>query len=131
MAYRLPSFNLVCNISQAGNAAYPPSVKPTMPYRLSGVACSLVYGQRVNMIDGFTATSSAISALSMCLLLPALTDIRSAQNNAGRLDCVECPAGSGRWYWVQAVDDIAKGWPNEHRTALLFQMSQTWPIPYP
>jgi hypothetical protein len=56
--------------------------------------------------------------LSPALLLPPLTDIRD--NSCGtRSDVVECPADTRRWYNVSAVDDIGKGFDNEHRVATL------------
>lgn len=55
----------------------------------------------------------------MYLLLPALTDIRDAACASGYTDIVEVPDGSGRWYSVEYVDDVAKGFTNEYRVAVL------------
>jgi hypothetical protein len=76
----------------------------------------------------------------MIILLPPLTDIRS-KIASGQSDMVEVPAGSGRWYGAAAVDDIGKGFPNEHRAAFLLQASSYlnptvyaglfWPVPMP
>jgi hypothetical protein len=48
-------------------------------------------------------------------------------------DLVEVPAGTGRFYRVQWVDDLGKGFDNEHRFALLLQTNtfSPWPIPMP
>lgn len=67
--------------------------------------------------------------LWMLVMLPSATDIRPP-NSAGGADKVEMPAGSGRFYQVQFVDDIGKGFPNEHRFAILAQMG-VWPTPIP
>jgi hypothetical protein len=66
----------------------------------------------------------------MTLMVPALTDIRGPQDTVS-FDMVECPLGSGRWYRVCAVDDIGKGFANEHRAALLFALPTSWIAPYP
>jgi hypothetical protein len=66
----------------------------------------------------------------MNLLVPALTDVRGPQDPVGP-DMVEVPAGSGRWYQVVFVDDIAKGFSNEHRTASIFALYASWTPPYP
>jgi len=54
----------------------------------------------------------------MILLLPKLADIRAAWNGNAQ-DVVEVPAGSKRFYSVNMVDDVGKGFQNEHRFALL------------
>jgi hypothetical protein len=79
------------------------------------------------------------STFANLLLLPALTDIRSGLLVV-QPDFVQIPAGSGRWYQVVAVDDIGKGFPNEHRAAQCMQVSVLtdaglsgllWPVPMP
>jgi hypothetical protein len=67
----------------------------------------------------------------MSLLLPPLSDVRGPQDSSGFTDVVEVPAGSGRYYGVAAVDDIGKGYSNEHRTASLYALPGTWLAPYP
>jgi hypothetical protein len=119
MPFKLPSFNLVCNIWSVG--ALPP-----LPARLSP-ACNLAWGRRVNPLP------SGGSEVVMTLLLPAGTDIRSSLTFSGA-DVVEVPAGSGRFYSVFGVDDIAKGFANEHRGAILLGVrlgGAFWPTPIP
>ncbi len=76
------------------------------------------------------------------LLVAAFTDIRDfACGLPYPYDIVECPSGSGRWYAVGIVDDVAKGFPNEYRMAFLSKLCDTvdspnnvgsnWPIPIP
>jgi hypothetical protein len=111
MAFTLPTFNLNANIwrvsGTGGNYAAPDVV----------TLCNLSPGRRV-----FTAIPTVIAAqktaLVMELLLPKLTDIRSAWNGL-QADLVEVPAGSKRFYGVNDVDDIGKGFVNEHRFAIL------------
>jgi hypothetical protein len=71
--------------------------------------------------------------------LPAGTDIRDEGVDPGVADCVEVPAGSGRFYLVDYVDDVAKDFPNEYRIAVLvkvggagfFPTFPLWPQPIP
>lgn len=120
MAFVLPTFNLTCNIFTNGLG--------WGPLRLSS-PCNLAYSKRVNQMvsEGFFPVNAA-------LLLPALTDIRGPLNASG-FDGVECPAGSGRWYIVSGVEDIGKGFANEHRCATLRPSGGPggvlWPTPIP
>jgi len=127
MSYRLPAFPLLCNI------ATPPAPGvasiPTPPYRLNLVKCQLTYGRRVNVASTGGTGVPGIPLLAMSLLLPKLTDIRGPQDSVS-FDMVEVPAASGRWYWTAAVDDIAKGFANEHRTAAIFALAKAWIAPY-
>ena len=75
----------------------------------------------------------------MELLMPALTDIRAASDVA-LADIVECPKASGRFYLVRYVDDIGKGFGNEHRFALMIMFDKqvdfidasfAFPVPLP
>jgi hypothetical protein len=127
MAYTVPQFPLLCNIASGG------STWPIVP-RITNVKCNLAFGRRVethNSTDG---------SLNMSLLVPAGTDIRGGATPASPgNDIVECPAGSGRTYKVLAVDDIGKGFSNEHRIAILAAVSMAqvgggthyWPVPIP
>jgi hypothetical protein len=58
------------------------------------------------------------------------TDIRDL-NTATGYDIVEVPAGTGRLYLVEQVDDVGKGFLNEHRCATLSKGLFTWPSPIP
>lgn len=132
MAFTVPQMPLVCNI-YAG---------PWLTKALrSSPDCNLAWGRRVQL-SGHNAGDfdSLPVSLSQVLLLPALTDIRDGVQTL-HPDIVECPAGSGRWYQVLAVDDIGKGFPNEHRGAVLTAISSfvdavgfagcLWPLPVP
>jgi hypothetical protein len=129
MAFSLPTFNLVCNVF-TGPA---PIVGPP---RLSPV-CNLAVGRRVQQPGQQWGSDGAIG---MCpsLLLPPLTDVRDLTNSTG-YDFIEVPAGSGRVYQVSLVEDIGKGFSNEHRAAALVKASSNidpvayagivWPTP--
>ena len=128
MGFKLPTFNLTCNISQ-------PDVVDTVgipdePYRIYGQPCQLTYGRRVQVTATGGTAEVGVLVLTMNLLLPAKVDIRGPQDVV-TFDMVEVPAGSGRWYQVTGVDDIGKGFSNEHRTATIHAVAKTWTPPYP
>src|SRR5215831_8672184 len=128
MAFRLPTFNLLCNIKPLLVSGAPSPPGP--PWRLVDIPCQLTYGRRVSMTQTGGTGDVGVVILTMNLLLPALTDIRGPQDKVAP-DQVEVPAGSGRFYQVKGVDDIGKGFTNEHRTASLFAWPGTWMAPYP
>jgi len=119
MAYRLPVFNLSCNIASFG---LWPVVRVVSP-------CNLAYGRRVNVASTGGTTFIGIPLVTMTLLLPPRTDVRGPLS-ATSADLVEVPAGTGRFYTVAFVDDIGRGFTNEHRCAVLEQQAPTatpWP----
>jgi len=116
MIYTLPDFNLTILVWR-GPTAFP----PVGPSALT-TSANLTPGRRGPLLPSFDGQD-------MFLLLPAGTDIRSAITG-GANDTVEVPAGTGRYYEVTFVDDVAKGFANEHRFALLMQRG-IWPTPIP
>jgi hypothetical protein len=121
MAFSVPTFNLTCNIWRgASGPPAPPSVV---------AECNLAWGRRVSH---FPSGLGVDPASAMTLLLPVGTDIRSLVCATGS-DWVEVPAGTGRFYVVLGVDDVGKGFPNEHRAALLLPTDNfgPWPSPIP
>ena len=128
MAFRLPSFNLLCNITTCDVANVP--AIPTLPIRLPNQTCQLCYGRRVNVASTGGTSTVGILSIAMTLLVPPLVDVRGPQDVTSA-DMVEVPAGSGRWYFVVAVDDIGKGFANEHRTAVMSALAKSWVPPYP
>ncbi len=126
--FRLPVFNLLCNISEPFIAGEP--IPPVPPFRLTNQECALVYGRRVNVMSTGGTEIPGVPIQAMNLLLPKQTDVRGPQDTIS-FDCVEVPAGTGRWYQVCMVDDIGKGYANEHRTACLFAIAFDWGAPYP
>lgn len=128
MAFRLPTFNLRCVITQP-DVPLTPAI-PTAPYRIVDQLCQLTYGRRAQVVSTGGTTTAGVLVLSMNLLLPKLIDVRGPQDTVS-WDMVEVPAGSGRWYQVVAVDDIGKGFSNEHRSASIFALAGGWTAPYP
>jgi len=117
VAYHLPTFNLVVNIwwDPVNWLLNPPSLVTTG---------NLCIGLRVWAQQTYNDTL-------MYLLLPPLTDVRDNLNGPGVAgDVVEVPAGTGRFYRVQHVDDVGKGFANEHRYCLLSKLG-AWPVPIP
>ncbi len=112
MSYTLPFFPLGTQIYTAGGG--PPAAP-----RLT-LNTQLVAGHRRSLPPLLAALATVVHG-HMWLLLPPFTDIRGA-NSAGGADIVQCPSNSGRLYSVVYVDDIAKGFTNEHRMALLDQI---------
>ena len=118
MAFVLPTFVLDINIWRHDTpTSDPPDVVTTGQLR----------GPQLNATM-YSAENSFIG--SMLLLLPALTDIRDDNGPLGSSDYVEAPAGSGRFYQCFEVDDVAKGFDNEHRFACLRKVTP-WPQPIP
>jgi hypothetical protein len=118
MGFTVPTFNLSVNVWRSGGT--PPAPPDLVLFG------NLAWGKRVQtgMADFDTLLSERIQ-----LLLPAGSDVRSVVC-AATADNVEVPAGSGRVYFVMFVDDIGKGFSNEHRVAVL-QQRPTWPAPIP
>jgi hypothetical protein len=97
-------------------------------------------GRRINWPWSEGDVGLGADGYTPALLLPALTDVRSAVQGVEN-DVIEVPAGSGRWYNVAGVDDVGKGFDNEYRIVSLRQISHFrdwiplgipyWPIPMP
>lgn len=122
--YRLPTFNLTCNIWHTdwypATAEGPPDLVVVCQLRINRGTFGIP-------IAPFGANNYGVE---MWLNMPKGTDIRGRYglglNNA---DTAEVPAGSGRWYTVLAVDDVAKGFDNEYRVACLAGYFSPVPIP--
>lgn len=121
MPFNLPTFNLDVNIWR--NASGPPAAPDVT------VKGNLAWGRRVSSNQGIEDPQGEPF---MTLLLPPGTDIRSSRTASG-FDWVEAPAGTGRLYKTLGVDDIGKGFSNEHRAAILVATSNfgVWPSPIP
>lgn len=122
MAFVVPVFPIFCDIFDA--TAPPPG-----PARLTS-PCNLSQGRRVLLNVLVDSTNADVFGLSI-LLLPALTDIRGRETMGPGIDWVEVPAGSGRIYGVFRVDDMGKGFANEHRFAAIAPVPSLFPWPAP
>lgn len=132
MAFSVPTFNLKCNVYDG------PWVSKVL--RIADLECNLALGRRVQQLEqdffGFGR-----GAASPCLLVPAGSDVRDLSQNIAHPDLIEVPSGSGRWYTVNLVDDVGKGFDNEYRIVAMAKISQSydtsaypglaWPIPMP
>lgn len=118
MAYSTPQMPLTINIWTKGIG--PPALpRITSPAQLRGIG----HPQPIQ------ASVAPSVTLVMLLCLPQGTDIRDGSVVSGE-DTIECPAGSGRMYVCRFVDDIAKGFANEWRFALIAKI-HPWPTPIP
>lgn len=131
MPFRLPTFNLVCNLGSSDSLFFPGDFPPPAVWRLVNQPCQLAYGRRINSANGGGYTTGGTPGFHSYLLLPPLTDVRGVQDVTGLPDQVEVPAGSGRYYTVAWVEDIGKGFPNEHRSADIYPYLYSWVPPYP
>lgn len=135
MAFTLPEFNLGVNIF----------TREPFPFGAPRVVTvgNLAFSRRVASQSSLWDISEF--SILMYLLLPVGTDIRDNSGfggSAANADLVEVPAGSGRIYLVTSVDDIGKGFANEHRCAMLAKAYEDvggtgtfpgilWPVPMP
>jgi hypothetical protein len=134
MVYTLPTFNLSCNVFSMGGGTWA-----TRSLRIGLLPCNLAMGRRVQQYSLGTANDST-NAAAPSILVPPLSDVRDF-SSGGQADMIECPAGSGRWYQVLGVDDIGKGFANEHRLVWAEKAFQQldpgrffgcqWPVPIP
>jgi hypothetical protein len=132
MAYRIPTFNMFCDIYTGIGGAYPPLGLVGGVPRNPGVRCALAHGRLSSKVAPSGTGFGELPITVMQLMVPAGTDIRGFENDAlNGLDQVEVPVGSGRWYCVTSVDDVGKGYPNEYRLAYVQAIIQTWTPPYP
>lgn len=127
MSFALPSFPLLCNISTC-DVPNVPGV-PHNPPRLMAVPCNLAWGRRSNSMSTGGTNVAGVIVSATDLLLPPRTDVRGPQDTISA-DMIECPRGSGRWYFVTAVDDVGKGFPNEYRIAVIIALAGSWIAPY-
>jgi hypothetical protein len=133
MAFSVPSFPLAVDIYSG------PWLTKVLRLSTTG---NLALGRRGQTFPDFEDVGTPqVSTGPMYLLLPALTDVRDMNQNIAANDLVEVPSGSGRWYGVLLVDDVGKGFANEHRYAHIDKISERvnagafaglfWPTPLP
>lgn len=121
MSFTVPTFNLHYNLWRSGNA--PPAAPDATG------DCNLAFGRRVSSYQGVISTPNEPI---MSLLLPPGEDVRGPMCLHPDT-CIEVPAGTGRFYTILGLDDSGKGFPNEHRVALLSwtDLFGDWPSPIP
>jgi len=132
MAFTVPDFNLPVDIYTG------PWIGKVLRLSTTG---NLALGRRVQQfILDVAVPQLEVSSMQLALLLPPGTDLRD-KFQGGQNDVIECPAGSGRWYGLEAYDDVGKGFSNEYRIAVISKIGQAvdgtlypglvWPIPCP
>lgn len=119
MPFTVPTFPITAF------AWYPPNVPP-LPPDLVGIPCNLVGPGKRSV--GYYPHPGVVNP-QWILMVPKGTDLRDFSNGPGTY-YVEVPAGTGRYYSVVIVDDVAKGFDNEYRVAYLEKVG-TWPTPIP
>ena len=128
MAYHAPTFNLSCSIwHDYDGGDLPPMIPPDL-----AADCQLRWCGR-GPAEAYAPVVSEETPWQpgWQLLFPAGTDIRDVYSgNVRRKDVIECPSTSGRFYIVNYVDDVAKGFTNEYRIAIVTKTGE-WPIPMP
>lgn len=119
MSYRIPHFPLIAW------AWYPPNHPPLVP-DLVEIPCNLV-GPGKRSVGYFP--HPGVVKPEWIVFLPKGTDVRDSYSQPGT-HYLEIPGGSGRYYEVIIVDDVAKGFTNEYRVAYVSKTG-TWPTPIP
>lgn len=126
MSFHVPSFPLLCHI-YGGQGLGPPLPKAVTQ---ANVRCQL----QMPRGERFLQTTSQGTVVIMRVLLPKGTDVRAQTIDNPNPDALEIPAGTGRFYKVLAVEDVARGFPNEARAAIIApnpQLHGWWPFPLP
>lgn len=109
MAYTLPTFIVPVNIWRSASSVLdPPDVE---------AVGNMQFGRAVRM-TAMETSETLPSYMVAYLLLPKDTDVRDNLMPGGA-DHVEVPAGSEIFYKVDFVENIARGFTNEHRVAVL------------
>lgn len=121
MSFHLPNFNLFADVYHAPWVV-PPGRGPDAVF-----PCNLTPGRRQQAAlwtpSGATDQSSRTYAL-----FPPSVDVRDKVNVGGG-DLVQIPSGSGVFYQVVSVHDVAKGFSNEYRVAVLQKVATPTPMP--
>ena len=121
LAFILPTFNLEATIHTWTQDAWP--------WPIRGETICQLRAPDMSVCSVFSGSGQVLTG--MVLLCPKGTDIRDFYTAPGtHPDQIEVPKGSGRVYAVTYSDDIAKGFDNEHRFAVLRKVL-VWPTVMP
>ena len=134
MAYSLPDFNLTIGHFRSF-APYSFSTKTSLGTFMGQLRG---YGAHPRVTARYSTTSVDYPS-GWSVLCPPATDLRDALCSSASFDLLEIPSASGRWYIVNYVDDIARGFPNQYRLGILEKLNINspvsgvpfWPSPIP
>jgi hypothetical protein len=124
MGFIVPQMPLKANVWST------PTSPPVGAPRIANLDCNLAWGRRVGVPSTGGTGALGVVLMTMTLLVPKGTDLRSDPDRGVAADLVEVPAGTARYYWVAFVDDLGRGFPNEHRGAILVPVFPR-PVPLP
>lgn len=116
----VPMFPLTFNVWYGTGGLGPPVGPPAQ----AAVPCQHVLGE-LYYFNGAGVVGLATSFLKMSKAI----DLQWARPALGQ-DLVECPAGSGLYYAVLYVANMARGFTNEHRVATITPVGP-FPAPLP
>lgn len=110
MAFNAPQFPLAANNFQGyGVGPLPPP--PGTPVIAIKVQIKVYF---TAIVSGFLQTSQGLLIVKVAKATPL-----SAVNPGAQQDLLEIPAASGRFYSARYVHEVAKGFPNEYRMAIV------------
>jgi len=125
MGFKAPTFNLKCDLFTSGTY-------PAGPPRLVDVDCQWRTVAKMNGLSGTFGASFPTWFTE--LLMPKGTDVRfnvTALGVVDQQDTVVLKVTGGELYFeTMYVYDVAKGFSNEYRIALVRTL-WPWPIPIP
>ncbi len=136
MAFVVPQFNLSANVwHNKGAVPFIPSIGSLGTPDLTS-ACQIRFdpGHAISVSGTFSGLNSTNvrPTYPTEIRFPKLTDVRgyaSAFLSGNTADVIEAPAGSGRYYFAEAVEDVGKGFANEYRQVVAFPVSAPTPLP--
>jgi len=147
MAFIVPTMPIQANIWSNADwwATWPGAVNtPTFADVQCQLRSSLKFATRLDQPMSLTGVEEVV--------LPAFTDVRYPLPSTSEwlrfTDMMEVPKNSGRYYHVIGVVDVAKGFTNEYRLAIVqptvgwegtefsggkpnWPYAPAWPTPYP
>lgn len=124
MPFKVPTFNLTCDIYTANDLGINPPRLADVPCQWRGIA-------KLTALDSVFAVSGP-PAISTEILLPAGTDVRGSVDGALEQedDIILSVFGVTRPFYVLDVYDVARGFANEYRIAVVRKLPY-WAVPIP
>lgn len=129
MPFNLPTFNLAVNLWRPDHTPGTDPVDLTFMGNLNLGLRAYVQVDPETILDGTSLYPAQF--LMVYLLCPALTDIRGPGGNLAFPllgDYVQVGHALPTLYRTMMVEDVAKGFANEHRLAVLYRQTTVWPL---